>query len=700
MLKDATRLNGGGAQFEKRFVSGAFAVSCFVDAGHPPEENEGVFTKASGVLLLILLACSASGGDTPKQPVLGHRSVPLLTVDGLTFKDLNRNGKLDPYEDWRLPAEARTADLVQKMSLEELAGLMVHGTLPSIGPLGAIGVGDGYDLAKTRQMIDESHVNNFITRLNRSAEAFAKQNNEVQAIAESSRWGIPVTISTDPRNHFDQVLGAGTQTKAFSMWPAPLGFAALNDAELTRRFGDVVRREYEAVGIRESLAPQADLATEPRWARINGTFGEDAEIAKRMVEAYVTGIQNGPNGLNSGSVTAVVKHWAGYGAAKDGWDSHNYYGRYAEFSGNNFAQHLIPFTGAFASHVGSVMPTYSILQNLTLDGKPVEQVGAGFNHQLLTDLLRNKYGFSGVILSDWAITNDCPATCRNGASAGTKPAVSDIGMPWGVEELTVAQRFAKAINAGVDQIGGTERSSAIVEDVHNGTIPEARVRQAASRILLQKFQLGLFEQPYVDETQAAVVAGNKEFVKEGEAAQARAVVLLENKPAASTGKPLLPASGKKIYLFGVAANAAQAAGFTVVTDPAQADFALVRAPAPYQSEHPNYFFGSRQHEGRLAYVETDPAYVELLRVSAIIPTVFVTTLERPLILTNVRPHVTALLGDFGISDEALLALVSGKASPQGRLPFELPSSIEAVQQQKSDLPHDSQSPLYPIGFGL
>ena len=122
----------------------------------------------------------------------------------------------------------------------------------------------------------------------------------------------------------------------------------------------------------------------------------------------------------------------------------------------------------------------------------------------------------------------------------------------------------------------------------------------------------------------------------------------------------------------------------MVADPAQADLAIIRAPAPYQSEHPNYFFGSRQHEGRLAFLETDAPYAELLRVSAIVPTVFVTTLERPLILTNVRPHTTALLGDFGISDEALLALVTGKVSPQGHLPFELPSSPEAVKQQKSD----------------
>jgi beta-glucosidase len=398
----------------------------------------------------------------------------------------------------------------------------------------------------------------------------------------------------------------------------------------------------------------------------------------------------------------VVKHWAGYGAAKDGWDGHNYYGRYAEFAGHNFAQHLIPFTGAFAAQVGAVMPTYSILQDVAIDGKPLEQVGAGFNHQLLGDLLRNKYDFRGVILSDWAITRDCPEACRNGASAGQKPAAADIGMPWGVEDLTVAQRFAKAINAGVDQVGGTEQSTAIVEDVRNGSITEARVREAAARIVLQKFKLGLFEQPYVDEAKAATIAGNKEFVREGEAAQAKAVVLLENKRVAATDRALLPIApkGKKVYLSGVAAKAAESIGFIVMADPTQADLAIIRAPAPYESKHANFFFGSRQHEGRLTFTEKDAAYAELLRVSPLVPTVFLATLERPLILTNIRPHAAALLGDFGISDEALLALISGEASPTGHLPFELPSSVENVRQQKSDLPHDSQSPLYPFGFGL
>jgi beta-glucosidase len=650
-----------------------------------------------------LLVCSmAAAGGAPKQAILGHRSAPLLTVDGLTFKDLDRNGKLDPYEDWRLPAEARVADLVQRMSLEELAGLMVHGTLPSSGTLGVLGVGTQYDLAKVREFIDQDHVNTFITRLNGSAGFFAGQNNEVQTIAESSRWGIPVTISSDPRHSVEEVLGASMRDRSFSLWPEELGFAAANDPGLTRRFGDVVRQEYEAVGIRESLAPQADLATEPRWARVNGTFGEDAETAKRMVEAYVAGLQNGADGLNSGSVVAVVKHWVGYGAAKDGWDGHNYYGRYADFSGHNFEQHLIPFTGAFAAHAGSVMPTYSVLQGVVSEGKPLEQVGAGFNHQLLGDLLRAQYGFRGVIVSDWGITNDCSEVCRNGASAGTKPAPQDIGMPWGVEELTKAQRFAKAVSAGVDQIGGTEQSTLIVEDVHNGSISEARVREAAGRILLQKFELGLFEQPYVDQTRAAAIAGNKDFAAEGQAAQARAVVLLENKSVASTRRPLLPVApkNKKIYLYGVTAQAAEAAGFVVVTDPAKADLAIIRAPAPYESEHPNFFFGSRQHEGRLSFSEKDAAYTELLRVGPTVPTVFLTTLERPLILTNVRSLATALLGSFGISDEPLLALITGKLSPGAHLPFELPSSMEAVKQQKSDLPHDSQSPLFPFGFGL
>jgi len=651
----------------------------------------------AAVFLLVLLIAGVrdlSGGRAAvRQPDLGRRNAQLLNVDGLQFKDLARTGMLEPYEDWRLPADVRADDLVRKLSLEEAAGLMVHGTLPSAnGPLRTLGNGTSYDLPRVRGLIQQHHVSSFISRLNTEAELFAHENNQVQEIAEASHWGIPVTISSDPRHHFQQVLGASAQDQAFSTWPEPLGFAAINDPELTRRFADVVRQEYLAVGLRESLAPQADLASEPRWPRINGTFGADPAIARRMVQAYVAGIQNGETGLNSGSVAAVVKHWVGYGASKDGWDAHNYYGRFASFPGNTFSQHLIPFEGAFASKAAGVMPTYAILEGVEIDGKPLEQVGAGFNQQLLRGLLRQKYGFAGIVLSDWAITNDCPEHCRNGADPGTEPNPADIGMPWGVEDLSKEQRFAKAILAGVDQIGGTDEAEIILEDVHKGLIPEERVREAARRILLQKFQQGLFEQPYVDEARAKSIAGNADFVRDGRAAQASAVVLLQNKAIAK--KPLLPlAAGKKVYLYGLTAETAEAAGFQVVTDAKQADVAIIHAPAPYESEHKNYFFGSRQHEGRLEFELKDPAYLELLRVSSTTPTVFVTTLERPIILSNVLPHAAAVLGDFGIADDMLLAALTGKVHPRGRLPFALPSSEEAVRNRSV-----SEKPLFPLGF--
>jgi len=663
-----------------------------------------VFSRVSGAAALLASFLGVVGGQqagkTGSQPTLGHRTAAVLRVDGLEFKDLNRNGKLDPYEDWRLSAEARTANLVQQMTLEEMAGLMVHGTLPTGGALGSIGGGSSYDMEKTRHLIAELRVNSLITRLSGTAEFIAEQNNAVQELAEGTRLGIPVTISTDPRHHFQQVLGASAASKSFSQWPEPLGFAAIDDVILTRRFGDIARQEYGAVGIREALSPQADLATEPRWGRANGTFGEDPQLARRMVKAYVEGFQGGDRGLNPGSVMTVVKHWVGYGAEKDGWDGHNYYGRFAAISGDNLKNHIIPFTGAFEANVAGVMPTYAILEGATVHGKSLEQVGAGFSKQLLQDLLREQYKFSGVVVSDWGITSDCNENCRNGVPAGTKPGPKDIAMPWGVESLTREERFTKAINAGVDQIGGTEESNFIVDAVHHGKLSEDRVREAAKRVL-RKFELGLFEQPYADTALAKEKVGRAEFVREGEVAQARAVVLLENK-ASKSGHPLLPlkAAGTKVFLVNVKPEIARAAGFTVVDDVAQADVAIVRAAAPYESSHMNYFFGSRQHEGRLNFVGSDKAYAELLRVSAVVPTVFTTTLERPLILTNVKPHASALLGDFGIGDGPLLEVITGKVKAEGKLPFELPSSMEAVQKQRGDVAHDSVDPLYRFGYGL
>jgi len=628
--------------------------------------------------------------STPSQAVISTRAAPILLDKDLRFRDLNRNGALDPYEDWRLPASARARDLVGRMTLEEKAGAMMHGTLPADG---VVGTGSRYDMKAAGAFIHDRHINNFITRLSPPAKDFATQNNALQAMAESTRLGIPIAISTDPRNHFQMLTGAAAAAGSFSQWPETLGFGALDDPATTQRFADIARQEYLAVGIRVALSPQADLATEPRWARVTGTFGEDADRVGRQVEAYVAGFQNGSSGLNTGSVAAVVKHWAGYGAAKDGWDSHLHYGRFASFPGDNFAYHLKPFEGAFRARAASVMPTYSILENLRVDGRPVEQVGAGFNAWLLQDLLRGRYGFKGLIVSDWGITSDCPAACINGSGPGKPPV---IGMPWGVEALSPVERFARAINAGNDQIGGSEEGALVVAAVKAGLIAQTRIDEAAMRGMVQKFELGLFDNPYVDPDQADRLVNKAEFQAAALDAQQRALVMLENRNGLL---PLTPAR-QKLFLYGIDANVARSRGFDVVDDPAKADLAVIRAVAPHQLLHPDHFFGALFHEGDLDFKPGNADYEAILRASKVVPTVVTVYLDRPAILTNIRDHASALIGNFGVSDAALFDVLTGKAKAEGRLPFELPSSMEAVRTQASDVPHDSANPLYPIGFRL
>jgi len=640
-----------------------------------------------------------AGGAPPSQPQLGTRGVPIIQRDGLRFKDLNRSGAVDSYEDWRLTPEARARDLVSRMTLEEKAGTMMHGTARGVGPMAMAGVGTTYDTAANRALIDGAKVTSMITRLGGEPAALAAQNNALQEIAERTRLGIPVTISTDPRHHFQYVLGASVTEGQFSQWPETLGFAALGDTALMKRFGDVARQEYRAVGIHMALSPQADLATEPRWSRINGTFGEDADLAGRLVGAYVAGFQHGTRGVDSVGVQTVVKHWVGYGAAKEGFDSHNYYGRFATFPGANFEYHVRPFLPAFASNVAGVMPTYSILEGATWDGKPIEAVGAAFNHQLLTDLLRGRYRFHGIVLTDWAVTNDCEDRCRGGAPAGQRPSFADLGMPWGVEDRSMRARFVQAVKAGVDQFGGTERADMLIDAVRAGELTEARLDSSVQRILTGKFALGVFENPYVEPSEAARRVGTDAFRSEALNAQRRALVLLENQGG------ILPLRAKannttlRVYLRGISPEVATQRGWTVVTDPKQADVAIVRLAAPFETLHPQYVFGAMQHEGNLAFRDGEPEYEAFKQVSSVVPTVVTVYLDRPAILAPLKERARAVIANFGVSDVALLDVLVGRAKPEGTLPFELPSSMDAVLAQKSDVPHDSPRPLYPLGFG-
>lgn len=650
---------------------------------------------AGAAIAAVLGGCASTGGQLrPATPVaqieLAARAKPLINADGLRFRDLNGDGALDPYEDWRLTPGQRVDDLVARMTLAEKVGTLMHSTLPGQG--GELGRADGYDLAALAGLVGEKHVTSFITRLTLAPAQLAAQNNAAQEVAEASRLGIPLTLSTDPRSHFQYVLGAAEAGTGTTQWPELLGFAALRDAELVRRFGDIARKEYRAVGIHMALSPQLDLATEPRWGRTSGTFGSDPALVSQLGGAYVAGLQGGGEGLQANGVATVVKHWVGYGAQPEGFDAHNYYGRFAR-PGDALALHVAAFAGALDAQAAGLMPAYPILQGAMLDGEPVEQASPGFSRQILTDILRSQLGYDGLVLSDWAITRDCNERC-SAPTVQSPQRAQDISTAWGVEELTVAQRYVKGLEAGLDQFGGTDDVGPLIGAAEAGAIAPARLDQSVRRVLLLKFRLGLFDNPYVDPAEAAPQIATPADLALAVQTQREAQVLLQNR-----GQALPFAGARRVWLHGMAPAAAEAAGLTVVDDPAAADFAIVRTEAPSEMLHPHHFFGSRYKEGRLDFRAGDPAFEALQRASAAVPTVLSIFLDRPAILTNVQDAADVILANFGASDAAVLDVVLGRASPRGVLPFELPRSMAAVEAQDPALPDDSADPLYPRGAG-
>ena len=623
------------------------------------------------------------------QPATPSRAAPVLTIGGKQFRDLNRNGVLDPYEDWRLTSMARARDLVGRMSLEEKAGAAVHGTAPIAG--GPLASGPGYDSASAAAMILTRNVNSLLTRMAVAPSELARQNNRLQAIAERGRLGIPITISSDPRSHFQAVGGASVNVSGFSRWPETLGFGALDDPHLVRHFASIVRGEYRAVGIHMALSPQADLATEPRWSRIAGTFGERPARVGALVTAYVQGMQGSSTHLVRDGVATIVKHWVGYGASVDGLDGHNYYGRFARFPGGNLAAHVAPFLGAIASGVVGVMPTYAILDSVSIDGTPVEPVGAGFNRQLLSEQLRGRYHFRGMVLSDWGITKDCSEACMTGTP---RQASSQIAMPWGVTSLTDVQRFAKGMNAGIDQFGGVDDGHPLVEAIAAGLLTQARLDEAVLRIMRVKLDLGLFDNPYVDPARAEALSRVATHQQEATRTQARALVVLER----ASGHTILPPAGAKVFARGMDTAIVRAHGYRVAESAAEADVAIVRIKAPFQTLHPTFFFGSFQHEGDLDFKDGDSSLALVKATAAKVPTIVVVYLDRPAILAALLPFAKTLIAEFGASDDAVMDALTLRVQPVGRLPFELPRSMDAVRAQKGDVPSDSPSPLYRAGY--
>ncbi|MEX0288471.1 MAG: glycoside hydrolase family 3 N-terminal domain-containing protein [Flavobacteriaceae bacterium] len=632
------------------------------------------------VLIGFLVVYLKMSSDSKENMALLGEEAPALTHNGFKYRDLNKNGKLDVYEDRNASPEDRVSDLVRQMNLEEKAGVMfvtMIGTTPDGEPMekpvlssDPINIIMSFMLPSNSEMIARKKMNSFNILATLDAANYAKYNNAVQKMAERTRLGIPITLATDPRHGTENNPGASLYTPSFSQWPSSLGLAATRDTLLVREFGDIARQEYTAVGLRLALHPMADLATEPRWGRTNGTFGEDAHLSAVMTKAYVLGFQG--DSLGTTSVACMTKHFSGGGPQENGEDAHFPYGKNQVYPGDNFDYHIIPFTeGAFEANTAQIMPYYGIPVDQTS-----ENVAFGFNKEVITTLLRDSLNFNGVVCTDWNIITD------------TK---MGEGRAWGVEELSYKQRVKKVIDAGCDQFGGENVPELIVELVKEGEINEARIDISVKRILLDKFKLGLFDDPYVDVEKATKIAGKKEFRDKGKTAQAKSMVLLKN-------SNLLPLpQGTKIYAEGLLTPDALNKYGKLVDDPEDADVILKRIRTPFD-ERDEYFLESFFHQGRLYYNEEEKT--EILNLIDQKPSIVVVNLERPAILTEISESSGALFGEFGTSDEVLVEVIFGEQRPSGQLPFELPSSWEAVERQKEDVPYDSKSPLYPYGHGL
>ena len=723
---------------------------------------------AAGVLLCASCAqkweetATADGYNLVTQkdgPALGYSpqsGVQLITKGGYAFKDLNRNGKLDVYEDWRKSPERRAADLASQLSIEEIAGLMLysgHQSVPNEN------ISDAQ-----RKFLSEDNLRAVLVTSVSSPEIAAKWNNNVQAFVEGLGHGIPANNSSDPRNETSATaeFNAGSGGR-ISQWPTSLGMAATFDPDLVEEFGRIASKEYRALGIATALSPQIDLATEPRWSRFNGTFGEDPDLDVDMARAYVDGFQTtegAEGGWGAESVNAMIKHWPSGGPEEGGRDAHYNYGKYSVYPGNNFSDHIRAFVeGAFNLKGGTgkataVMPYYTISTGIDPSGK---NVGNSYNRYLITDLLRNKYGFEGVVCTDWGITGD------------NATIYSFDGKCWGMETLTVPERHYEVIKAGVDQFGGNNDKGPVLEAyqmwVRDNGEKDARARfeQSAVRLLMNSFRTGLFENPYLDPARTAQIVGNPEFMAKGYEAQLKSVVMLKNhgsvlpktqKLKVYVPKRLYPARGG---MFGFGGTSQARWDYPVskelvekyyewTDDPRKADFALVFIQAPgsgsgYSREDaenggngyvpislqylpytastarevslaggdPKENFTNRSYRGKT--VTTDNVsdlelVISTKRQMGSRPVIVCMSVSKPVVMSEVEPYADAIVIGMGVQNQAVLDIVSGKTEPSGLLPMQMPANMETVEAQFEDVPRDMECYVdadgnrYDFAFGL
>ena len=642
--------------------------------------NISTFLKKSlAIFLFLLIVCIVWVVFNTIKPAEKIRiknslydKVNVLNIDEKIFRDLNKNNKLDIYEDHRLNSNIRADDLINQMYLEEKVGQMFHPpfTLNADLPMFI------YELLIRGGKLPESqilfkNISHFNLYGNPSPEELAIKINKFQRVASRTRLGIPITISSDPIHEVPKGGGvASFSVDGFSKWPSQLGFAATNNPSIVKKFGEIAKQEYLAVGIRTALHPMSDLATEPRWARNFGTFGSNADLSNKMTLAYMNGFQG--NEINNQSVHTMVKHFPGGGPQENGLDPHLFSGRNQIYPGNNFDYHLIPFIRAIENNLKVIMPYYGIPVSQTND-----DVAMAFNKYILTDLLREELGFKGVICSDWGIIT---------------------GRHWGVDSLSIEERYEKSINAGIDQYGGEIDTSHLIKLVSENKISEERINRSVKRILINKFELGLFDNPYVNENEVKFRVNTKENVEAGLEAQRKSIVLLEN-------KELLPLKkNTKIFVDGLNKDIGKKYG-TVTDSPADADVIIMYLHTVFNGNQKSglnrlfdNFLSTLFPNGDLNF--NDEIKSKIKNYSQTQDLVVVVDLNRPAILEDIKKHSSALIGTFGVLDEIIFEGIFGEFNPSGKLPFEIPSSMESVLNQKEDLPDDSMNPTYEYGYGI
>ena len=644
-----------------------------------------------GAALLLVL----STGCAPKytQPELGARKSEILTEGKYRFKDLNKNGQVDPYEDWRLPMDERIADLVSQMTLEETVGLMFHPNIAvnetgevkydlsdeekealrraeeeryagPIGPggqnAGAMAMGQMRRAATAKSYIEEKNFRCILNNGVAAPEKFANWSNKMQEIAEGTRLGIPIVFSSDPR-HSAKLGGHVSGTQYFSHitnGEGQVGITAGGDPEMMRRFGEIMAEEYRAVGLHMFLGPQIDVITEPRWSRNMGCFSESAELTADMTAALIEGAQG--DHVGPGKILVHLKHWPGSGPHLGGS------GRWLVYPGNNQEYHYLPWKKGIEKGALAAMGYYS--------GTYYDSLNVNYSYHMSTEVLYGELGFKGAICTDWGVVGNGPL----------KPSLQG--------KTTTKDNMEMIINAGVDQMGSETRPELVVELVKEGRVSEERINQAASRILQWHFILGLFENPYVDPTKAATVLQSPENEAFGLECQRVSNVLLTN-----NGGTLPAKEGIKVFVEGI--DPALAASYGKVVDqPADADLIIYRT-----TSSPDRTGGSRQAS---AEVDIDFPAGKFARLQELVasgkPVVAdINPTGSSLVITpELKALPQAMILSFDPTDAAVLDVVFGRHNPKSKLPFEIPSSMDAVRAQKEDVPFDSPNPSFPFGYGL